>query len=253
MKIATWNINSIRVRSDQLCGFLKRQNIDVMLLQEIKCITPLFPCEIFEDIGYNCAVFGQKTYNGVAILSKYMMDDVRLGTQIFQDDHGARYIDAFINKHRIVSIYVPNGQVVTSPAYVGKLEFLGTLRAHLENVASSESCIIGGDFNIARHDVDVYDPVAWRNKVCCTDPERETLERILDIGFMDCGREIAGPAKPIYTWWDYKQNSFSRNKGLRLDYLLATKNVLTKDCYVDTDMRMNARPSDHAPIVLEVR
>lgn len=250
MKIATWNVNSIRVRYEQLVNFLQNHDIDVILLQELKCQTKAFPSEQFEDIGYNCAVFGQKTYNGVAILSKYLIEDIIFGSEIFDDDEQARYIEAFINGFKIASVYVPNGQSVELPAYQYKLKFLEKLKNHLSKSIQNEDFIIGGDFNIARSDIDVYNPKAWKDKVCCTDIEREKFEEILDIGFCDMHREISG-SNPIYTWWDYRHMGFPKNYGLRLDYILSTKNIKIKSCNVDLETRALKQPSDHAPIIME--
>jgi exodeoxyribonuclease-3 len=252
MKISTWNINSVRVRLDQLIEFLQTNEIDVMLLQEIKCMTEIFPNEVFEDLGYNCAVLGQKSYNGVAILSKYLIEDLKFGNEVFLTDFGARYIEALVNGYKIVSVYVPNGQSVSLPAYKQKLIFMETLQQYLQSSILTDDYIIGGDFNVARSDIDVYDPEKWKNKVCCTDDERAAFEAILNVGFIDCCREFAGN-KIIYTWWDYKRLNFETNKGLRLDYFLTTKNIEIKNYYIDLDVRSNLRPSDHAPIILELK
>lgn len=251
MIIATWNVNSIRARIEHLAEFLSHRNVDVILLQEIKCMTEVFPKEYFEDLGYNCAVLGQKSYNGVAILSKYRIEDVKLGTEVFEGDLQSRYIEAFINGCRLASIYVPNGQDVNLPAYAYKLDFLNTLKDYLRNEINDDKFIIGGDFNIARSDLDVYNPKAWKGKVCCTVSERESFEELLDLGLSDYHRSISGD-KPIYTWWDYRHFAFAKNYGLRLDYLLTTPNVIIKDCSVALEMRDKERPSDHAPVVMEI-
>ena len=251
MKIATWNVNSIRVRIEQLCEFLKCENIDVVLLQELKCPTELFPNEAFEDIGYNCAVFGQKTYNGVAILSKYLIEDIRIGSEIFCGDSQSRYIDAFINGYRIASVYVPNGQAPNLPAYGYKLDFLGRLINHVERTIENETYIIGGDFNIALTDLDVYNPKLWHNKICCTNSERSSLRDFISVGLVDVARKFS--SDPIYTWWDYRTRGFSKNHGLRLDYIFTTSSVNSVSSYVDLEVRAKERTSDHAPVVAEIR
>jgi exodeoxyribonuclease-3 len=251
MKIAIWNINSIRSRYPHLIELLQKDSIDVILLQELKCLTEAFPYEMFEDIGYNCAVFGQKTYNGVAILSKYMIEDITLGNQIFHEDMQARYIEAFINGYKIASVYVPNGRDISDPAYEYKLKFLNILKNYLKEVIKNDEYIIGGDFNIAREDLDVYNPKAWRGQVCCTDEERALFNEIMEIGFLDHHREFSGN-KPIYTWWDYRHSGFAKNQGLRLDYILTTEGVSVKACYVDLETRTKDRPSDHAPVIMEI-
>jgi exodeoxyribonuclease-3 len=257
MRIATWNVNSVRVRVGQLTSFLLGEQddsppIDVILLQEIKCMTEAFPREIFEDLGYNCLVFGQKSNNGVAILSKYRIEDERFGDGIFTDDPSARYVDALINGHRVASVYVPNGQSPESPQYQYKLRFLDILKEHLAHSIKNEKFIIGGDFNITRSDIDVYDTGLWNSKrISCTIPERDRLAEILEIGFADKHREFAGGAS-IYTWWDYRSSSFAKNNGLRLDYMLTTHDVNVRACAVDQYTRGLERPSDHAPVVIDI-
>ncbi|MDR2667216.1 MAG: exodeoxyribonuclease III [Holosporales bacterium] len=251
MRIATWNVNSIRVRVDQLATLLQRYHIDTVLLQELKCANEVFPREMLEDLGYNCAVFGQKSYNGVAILSKHLIEDVTFGCDIFRGDSQARYVEALVNGFKVASVYVPNGQDVHFPAYMYKLKFLEILLNHLSKTIKIEKYIIGGDFNIARSDLDVYDPQAWNGKVCCTERERNAFEELLKIGLVDCQRVISENDR-IYTWWDYRSGHFAQNKGLRLDYILTTKDVLVKCGYVDTKTRTNIRPSDHAPVIVDV-
>ncbi|MDR0942878.1 MAG: exodeoxyribonuclease III [Holosporales bacterium] len=250
MRIATWNVNSIRVRFEQTVEFLRSNEIDIILLQELKCANDIFPYEPFEDIGYNCSVYGQKTYNGVAILSKHLIEDVKLGNKIFTDDSQARYIEAFINGYRLASVYVPNGGG-SIEAFNYKLEFMDKLSSYLKEAVKQDGFIIGGDFNVARDDLDVYDPEFWKGKVCCTDEERLAFTALLDIGFTDRLREISGDKK-IYSWWDYRRNGFSKNRGLRLDYILTTENVNVKNCRVDLKPRSNTRASDHAPVVMEI-
>lgn len=252
MKIATWNVNSIRVRIEHLTELLQNEKIDVILLQELKCMTEVFPKEYFEDLGYNILVFGQKTYNGVAILSKYRIECAKFGTEIFKNDEQSRYVEAFINGINIASVYVPNGQDVKLPAYSYKLNFLETLKNHLSEKVEEGKFIIGGDFNIARSDIDVYNPKSWKGKVCCTDKERELFQDILDIGFSDTHRKFSGD-ESIYTWWDYRHGGFSKNYGLRLDYLLSTGNVDVENCYVDIETRSKERPSDHAPVIMDIK
>lgn len=252
MRIATWNVNSIRVRMEFLTEFLRLNDIDVILLQELKCVTEAFPREYFEDLGYNSLVFGQKTYNGVAILSRYNLECLNIGSDIFIGDPQARYIEALTNGFVVASVYVPNGQDIEVPAYEYKLKFLSILRDHLEKTSVDDKFIIGGDFNIARSDIDVYNPKAWKGKVCCTDKERSLFEGILDVGLKDSIREISGDNSNVYTWWDYRRSGFSQNRGLRLDYLLTNKNVVFERGYVDLEMRSRERPSDHAAVIMDV-
>ena len=252
MRIATWNVNSIRARIEHLSDFLINKNIDVVLLQEIKCMNEVFPREYFEDLGYNCAVFGQKTYNGVAILSKYLIEDVRTGNEIFHNDEQARYIEAFINGYKIASVYVPNGQDVALPAYEYKLRFLERLIEYIKPELAENKFIIGGDFNIARSDLDVYNPKSWKGKVCCTDRERALFEDLLSIGLVDYHREMSGD-QPIYTWWDYRHSGFAKNYGLRLDYILSSLNISVQNCEIDLETRGKEKPSDHAAVIVDLQ
>jgi exodeoxyribonuclease-3 len=260
VRIVTWNINSVRARIEQLCNLLKSWNgldanrsVDVILLQEIKCMTEAFPTEILEDLGYNCLIFGQKSYNGVAILSKYRIEDAKLGSDVFIDDPNARYVEAFINGYRMISVYVPNGQSPESSQYQYKLNFLNTLQGVLKQyVRSEDNLIIGGDFNITRDEIDVYDTKIWNGeRICCTKPERRKLFEILGIGLRDGHREVSGDV-PAYTWWDYRSFSFPKNNGLRLDYILTTSNVKIKNCHVDLNTRNLLKPSDHAPVFVDI-
>ncbi len=251
MRIATWNVNSIRVRIKQVLDFLKNYSIDVLLMQEIKCTNKMFPLSVFENTGFNCAVYGQKTYNGVAVVSKYIIDDINTGSKIFEKDLSARYIDCFINGIRVVCVYVPNGKEINTPYYLYKLEFLDKLIKHLSGIVKIENTIIGGDFNIALSDLDVWDVSLWFNRNCCSGAEREKFQHLLDLGFKDVFRENLGNRK-LFTWWDYRHNCFKLNHGLRLDYLLTSKNINVLSRQRCTKMRALLRPSDHAPILIEV-
>lgn len=251
MRIATWNVNSVRARLEHLIDFVQYRDVDVILLQELKCTDDQFPSAYFEDMGYNCLTFGQKSYNGVGILSRYQIECLNVGSNIFQGDNQARYIESLINGYVISSVYVPNGQDVSAPAYGYKLQFLKTLTNHIAGILKNEKFIIGGDFNIARTDTDVYDPVTWNGMVCCTEKERELFEGMIDLGLQDVLQDFA-ESSPIYTWWDYRHLGFQKNHGLRLDYLLATDNVEVQNCCIDRDQRAKVRPSDHAPIIMDV-
>lgn len=248
--VATWNVNSIRVRQEQVESLLKTANIDVLLLQELKCITEAFPQEPFEDAGYNCSVFGQKTYNGVAIVSRSQIEDVTLGIGSKGD---ARYISTFTNGIRIASVYVPNGQEVDAPAFKYKFEFLRDLKEQIKKeIDENGKFIVGGDFNIAPNDIDVYDPEKWADRVCFTKEERVMFSDILnETTLIDTFREL-NPETVGYSWWDYRHSQFAKNKGLRLDHILATPNIRIKTCHVDVGTRALEKPSDHAPVILEI-
>ncbi len=251
MRIATWNVNSIRMRIDHIVNFLKSDNIDVLLLQELKCTNDQFPYEILESAGYNCVVLGQKTYNGVAILSKYLTEEIRYGNEIFNDQQ-ARYVECLICGKRIASVYVPNGQEVGATAYDYKINFFEQLTSYLEKEIKNDDFIIGGDFNVCRNDMDVYNPKLWKDKICCSDKERECFEKLLSIGFFDWHRELYNNEK-IYTWWDYRFQGFAKNHGLRIDYLLTTRNIDVQSMYIDLCTRSKEKPSDHAAVVMNIQ
>lgn len=253
MKIVTWNVNSVRARLSHVEEFLKCQQPDVMLLQELKCETQMFPY-VLEDFGYNCAVFGQKTYNGVAILSKYPIEDVQMGIPNFEDVT-SRYIEAFTNGVRVASVYAPNGQEVESVAYHYKLNFFNALYAHAQHLLTfDEKIIIGGDFNVAPTDADVYDPVAWKEQVLCSTKEREAFRKIIYAGFTDAIAQNTKGSLP-YTWWNYRQNGFVKGSGLRIDHLLLSPQATDglSETKVHTYMRAKEKASDHAPVEVTLK
>lgn len=249
MKIVTWNVNSVRARLPQVELFLKEQQPDILLLQELKCEEHAFPSTL-EDYGYNCALFGQKTYNGVAILSKYPIEDVQKGILNF-DDPTSRYIEAFTGGIRVASVYVPNGQEINSKAYEYKLKFLDALYEHIKNLLTlDEQFIIGGDFNIAPTDEDVYAPDLWREQVLCSTSERAAWRKITYLGLTDALIQFDGnQTKNPYTWWNYRI-PFVKDCGLRIDHLLLSPNATDslKSSKVHKYMRGLERASDHAPV-----
>lgn len=253
MKIATWNVNSVRVRVPHIVSWLQEQTPDVLLLQELKTVEEGFPFEAFEDIGYTAAVWGQKTYNGVAILARGSIEDVQKGFPGMDETTSARYIEAVVfGKVRVASIYVPNGQEVGATQYIYKLEWLSALREHMAALAQlSEVCVLGGDYNIAPAAIDVYDPVKWEGRVLFSEPERAAFRALLNIGYHDALRTLTPNAsREIFTWWDYRTRGFEVGHGLRIDHLLlshAAVDVL-KDAGVDAGPRALERPSDHAPV-----
>lgn len=248
MKIVTWNVNSVRARLPHVESFLKDEQPDVLLLQELKCESRAFPL-FFEDLGYNYAVYGQKSYNGVALLSKYPIEDVQRGIPNFEDA-ASRYIEAFTGGVRVASVYVPNGQAVNSVAYGYKLQFLEALYEHSQYLLTfDEKIIIGGDFNVAPTDDDVYDPIAWKNQVLCSPLEREAFRKIIYAGFTDAvAQSIQGPMP--YTWWDYRKGAFAKDSGLRIDHLLLSPQAVDSlsNTTVHKCMREKDKASDHAPV-----
>ena len=255
-KIVTWNVNSIRSRLEHLLGFLRSHSPDVVLLQELKLEESKFPYMEIEELGYNCAVMGQKTYNGVAILSKSPLEDVR--THLY-DDMNARYIEAvtYHNGHaiRVASVYVPNGQAINSDKFAYKMEFLTHLRSHMQELLRlKEILIVGGDYNIAYLQQDVYDASELEGSICYHMQEREHLRAILNMGYYDAMR-VMQPDAHIYSWWDYRGEGFERGHGLRIDHLLLSPEAvdLLQNCQVVQELRKLNKPSDHAPVMCELK
>lgn len=249
MKIVTWNVNSIRARLPNITQWLSQEKPEVVLLQETKCQNHDFPLEAIEDLGYNVALHGQKSYNGVAILSKYPLEDVVCGLPPFKEDEQARYIEAVTNQVRVASVYVPNGNSVGSEKYDYKLTFLANLRRHLSDILNyEEAVVIGGDYNIAPTDDDVNDPKAWHEEILCSTPERKAFQAMLHLGYQDALRCIHKGKGP-YSWWDYRSGAWAQNDGLRIDLLLlspqATDRLSGAD--VDANPRGEEKASDHAP------
>lgn len=256
MKIATWNVNSIRSRFEHLLQWLRDFQPDVVLLQELKLVTEMFPSELLLDEGYQSAAFGQKTYNGVAILSKYSIEDVTHNFDNTPLPNEARYIQALINGElTVASVYVPNGQTTNSEKYPLKLEFLKHLHIHLNSVKQTNApFVIGGDFNIAPKDGDATYPERWKGDVPFTLNERSAYNRILHEGFYDAVR-IQHPYDSEHnpdtiSWWDYRGGSFEKNNGLRIDHILmcplATQHF--KEAGTDRTPRTWTKPSDHTPV-----
>jgi exodeoxyribonuclease-3 len=253
VKIATWNVNSLKVRLPHLGPWLARQAPDVVCLQETKCEDAKFPGAEIEAMGYRWIHNGQKTYNGVAILAKVAHENVRRGIPAFVDDQ-SRVIAGDIGDTRIVCVYVPNGQSVGSDKYAYKLRWLEALHGWLEaELALHPRLAVLGDFNIAPEPRDVHDPLAWEGQVLFSEPERAALQRLFDLGFADAFRLFEQPAKS-FTWWDYRMNAFKRKMGLRIDHVLLS-GALAKACTacaIDVEPRKLERPSDHAPVICEL-
>jgi exodeoxyribonuclease-3 len=257
MKIVTWNVNSVRARLHLIPPWVSQLKPDVILMQELKCQDADFPFGFFEDLGFTCKVLGEKSYNGVAILSKYSIEDVTRKLPTFKNDVSSRYIEAVIDGNvRVASVYVPNGGlVINAKEYRYKLEFLTCLKGHITQLnAQNETVLIGGDYNIAPDDFDVYNPKLWRERVCCTTEERAIFRELMAVGFSDLLAAQVGTARP-FTWWDYRGGSFANNYGLRIDHFLGNSlaSSQVQGVFVDTWPRKMLRPSDHAPVVCELR
>lgn len=252
MKIATWNVNSMKVRLPHVVEWLQNQDPDILVLQEIKQVTENFPAADLQEIGYLSIANGQKTYNGVAVLSKAPPGDPVMELPDFADPQ-RRVLATTIDGLRVINLYVPNGSEVGSEKYAYKLGWLDALRDWLaDEMKRHENLIVLGDFNIAPADADVYDPEKWGDAILCSPDEREALGKLIDLGLTDVFREFDQP-EGMFSWWDYRAAGFRRNAGLRIDLILAS-NAMTRRCtasYVDKEPRAWERPSDHAPVVAE--
>lgn len=254
MNVVTWNINSIRVRLPSLLSWLKETGPDIVLLQETKATDDQFPREDIEDLHYNIATYGQKTYNGVAILSKFPIDDVTQGIPGFEDDQ-ARYLEAVIKGIRVASVYVPNGMAVGSDKYAYKLDFLNHLYTHVQTLLNHEEAfLLGGDFNVAPQDEDVYDPQEWHEKILCSTPEREEFRSLIYLGLTDALRALHPQEKDLYTWWDYRGGAWQNNEGMRIDHFLLSPQATDHltNAFVDKSVRSFEKASDHAPVVCQL-
>ena len=252
MKIATWNVNSMNVRLPHVLEWLAANNPDVLVLQEIKQLTEAFPSDALSEAGYRSIASGQKTYNGVAVVSRHAPQDPVTDFPGFTDPQ-RRVLATTIDGVRIIDLYIPNGQSVGSDKYAYKLGWLDALHGFLEQeLLSHEKLVVLGNFNIAPADADVYDAEKWGDDVLCSPLEREALGRILELGLTDVFRKFDQPEKS-FSWWDYRAAGFRRNAGLRIDLILCS-DAMSKACtasYVDKEPRAWERPSDHAPVVAE--
>jgi exodeoxyribonuclease III len=255
MKIAAWNVNSIRARLDRLVEWLKSAQPDVVCLQELKCTDAEFPREAVLAAGYHAAVHGQKTYNGVAILARTPPQDVVSGLSDGVEDTHARVIAATVDGVRVVSVYAPNGQQVDSPAYVYKLEFYARLRRYLDTRhKADEPLALCGDWNVAPEDIDVWDPAMWEGQTLFTPKEKAAWRELCAFGLTDTFRSLH-PAEKKFSWWDYRMLAFPKNQGVRIDHVLATEPLVRRlaAADVDRDARKGKQPSDHAPVWAEFK
>ncbi len=256
MKIVTWNVNSIRARLERLLGVLRRHRPDLVCLQETKSTEDQFPREVLRAAGYHAVSHGQRTYNGVALLSREPLEGVVKGFDGDPIPEQARVISGRTGGLTVVDVYVVNGKEVGHPYYHRKLAWLDALAAWLGDAFDPAApLIVAGDFNIAPDDRDVYDPDLWRQRLLCSDAERARLRSLLDWGLVDLHRAATAEAG-IYTWWDYRAGAFPRDMGLRIDLLLGTAPVRgrLRSVEVDRDERKKSsgpgNPSDHAPVIL---
>ena len=253
MKIATWNVNSVLARREQVIRWLEIARPDVLCMQETKCVDEKFPAEDFATLGYTSESFGQAAYNGVAILSRVKCEQVQRGLPDDEEGAQARVLAAIVQGIRVVNVYVPNGQAVGADKYYFKLEWLKRMRAFFDSrYQPRESVLLCGDFNVAPEDRDVHSPEFWRGRILFSDPEKEALGRVKDWGFVDAFRLHNSEANQ-YSWWDYRAGAFRRNLGLRIDHVWVSA-PLAKQCaavVIDKEPRRWEKPSDHAPVIAE--
>jgi exodeoxyribonuclease-3 len=255
MKIATWNVNSLNVRLPRLLAWLAAEAPDVVCLQETKLEDAKFPRQALADAGYAAHCTGQRTYNGVALLVRDgagAATDVLTALPHFADEQ-KRVLAATVGGARVICFYVPNGQAVDSDKYRYKLEWCRAATAYLKHeFAQHPALAVAGDFNIAPEDRDVHDPDLWRGQVLCSDPERAVFADWIALGLQDSFRLFAQPEKS-FTWWDYRQLAFPKNRGLRIDHILVSPALAAKctACRIDRNARKGEKPSDHAPVVAE--
>ena len=256
MKLATWNVNSLSVRLPQLLDWLAAATPDIVVLQETKLTDDKFPADALQAAGYDCAWFGQKTYNGVALLARSGLSITEVTRNIpGLDDPQARVIAATVGGLRIVGAYFPNGQAPDSEKFGYKRAWLAALQRWLaQELDAHPALALMGDFNIAPEDRDVHDPVAWAGQIHCTDEERAAFRALLDLGLSDAFRLFEQPERS-WSWWDYRNLAFRRNQGLRIDHILLSAPLAARAsaCGIDRGPRRNERPSDHAPVWVTLR
>ena len=258
MRIATWNINSIRQRLDHLQAWLKEREPDIVCLQEIKCIDDAFPRENFESLGYNVAVHGQKTFNGVALLSKLPFDEVAPGLIGDKEDVQARFLEALVSTKtgvlRVVSLYLPNGNPPASEKYFYKLKWMDRLIAFsLERLKLEEPMLLAGDYNVIPAAVDARNPAAWVNDALFLPQTREKFRALINLGLTDALR-AGSESDDLFTFWDYQAGAFQKNNGIRIDHLLLSPQATDSlvDAGIDRHVRGWDKPSDHAPVYVDL-
>ena len=253
MKIATWNVNSVNVRVPHLVEWARREQPDVICLQETKCVDENFPLPIVNELGYEAEFFGQKSYNGVAILSKHAISDVQKGFADDDEESPKRLIAATVKGVRIVNTYIPNGTELGTDKFAFKLDWLQRLRHFFDaGYDTAGDVLLCGDFNVAMTDEDVWSVPHWQGKLHFTIPERAAMYYVKQWGFDDAFRVKNGDAKQ-FSWWNYREGAWQKNQGLRIDYIWTSPSLTAKckSCVIDTSTRGLEKPSDHAPVIAE--
>ncbi len=255
MVIATWNVNSVKARLGAVLDWLKEREPDVLLLQELKGLE--FPEGVFADAGYQSVAVTQKTYNGVAILSRVGLETVCTTLAGDEADSHARFIEARIGGVRVVNLYLPNGNPIGTPKFEYKLDWMDRLAEQMAVWAHSAASggvptVIGGDWNVIPADIDAYKPANWVRDALAQPETRERFRAMLGLGYRDAFRALYPEARDVYTYWDYFRDAWAKNKGIRIDHFLCSAGVVIEECAVDTGPRGGERPSDHTPVVLRI-
>lgn len=256
MRIATWNVNSIKMRLEPVLHWLGGTKPDVLLLQEIKCETEKFPAMEFKAAGYEAHALGQKAYNGVAILSRHKIENVREHLPEAGSDTQARYIEATVSGVRVASIYLPNGNPMGTEKYEYKLAWLERLRRHATNLLNDEKPVVmGGDYNVIPESIDVYDPKGWENDALYHPKTRAAWRELTSLGLTEAFRALHPQKKHAYTFWDYQAGAWQRDNGLRIDHFLLSPEAADRlvNCFIDRTPRRQDKASDHTPVVVELR
>lgn len=254
LKIAAWNVNSVRMRMPNVIAWLNKEAPDILLLQELKCTSDDFPMMEFLAAGYKCTVVGQKAYNGVALLSKYPVEDVKTALPGDTSDTQARYVEATCCGMRVASVYAPNGNPVDSEKYSYKLQWMERLNKHLQQMLKAGTpFVVGGDFNVIPEAVDVYNPKDWEGDALYKLETRKAFRTILNLGITEAFRTLH-PNKQAYTFWDYKAGAWERDYGLRIDHFLLSPQTADRllECHIDSEQRGKDNASDHAPVIVTV-
>jgi exodeoxyribonuclease-3 len=254
MRIVTWNVNSVRARQERVLGWVAENRPDILCLQEIKAEDREFPTDAFRDLGYHGATFGQKTYNGVAILARSELTDVRRGLDGGAEGEPARLIAATVAGLRVHCVYAPNGEAPGTEKFAFKLGWMARYTAQLAPLVGPDAqIVVCGDFNVAPGDLDVYDPEATREQIHVSTPEREALARIVDVGLVDVFRKVY-PTKIAYTFWDYRMLAFPKNRGYRIDHVFLPPGLAARvtAMTIDREARKGKQASDHAPVIVDL-
>ncbi|HYE51167.1 MAG TPA: exodeoxyribonuclease III [Azospirillaceae bacterium] len=255
MRIATWNVNSVKARLPNVLAWLSKASPDVVLFQEIKCETAAFPRAEFEALGYRCEVVGQKSYNGVALLSRQPAEDVVYRLPGEPEDEQSRYVEATVAGVRIASLYLPNGNPVGTEKYPYKLRWMGRLKAHAADLLAREvPVVLGGDYNVIPGPEDVYDPLAWSTDALFRPETRAKFREILNLGLVEAFRALHPTEAHAYSFWDYQAGAWQRDRGLRIDHFLLSPQAADRllDCRIDRGPRGEEKASDHTPVLLDI-